>query len=473
MKTLKTTLCVLFGLALAPSVSEAQRLSLQTSTFARGYLLPGVDDSRLLVPFYQYITLHADELGTPGLSIEGSLWGAIQAADRDLDDNRAIGDVNVLFVRYAPGPKSKARGLELRLGRQFVSVGPALAEHLDGLFASYHLPGGIDVAAFGGAPTGTRFIYQPWAKIDGEFDYGKNWLIGGRLGWHYADIVRLGVAYRHKRYNDELAFDEIAWDAVISPIARLRLLTDGIADMVTTNLKDARAAVAYDVNQAFSGAAGYRYIRPDLYLPRTSIFAVFSDAAHHEGYMEFTFRSDQRRLLITAEMAMLRYEQSCTRGTVTGSTCSPREVELQALLRADAYFGWDRRYRVSVTGQRVGSPQSGMSRVRVAVNGPIWRELRGTIDVDAHVLDRAPGEDNAALNLSTNSRFSLSGSGYLSYPFAHNLSLLAGGQLAHTPLYSEVASFLVRLNWQFDRPKSSGPVKVEKQTRSSLFGAVL
>lgn len=452
-------------LLLASSSAWGTNFRFNSSTYVRGYVMPSANDTSHHVPFFELIGLRADDLGVEGLSLVASLWGQINLNDIPLEEQRANGDVNVFLLSYRAGEKSMLHGLELRLGRQFVSAGPSVYEQLDGGYLHYRSRFGLDLTAFGGVPTGIRFLRQSWPVNGNDYKYGGNWVVGGRVGYRLKQFVGAGVSFRHKEYDGGTAFQDLGWDVAINPSSKLTLFSDGTFGLIAERLKEARGGVRVDVRRNISLMAGYRFSEPDLFIPRTSIFSVFSDMKHQEAFLE-GYWTPKRWLSLSAEVGGRYYGESCNLKEYGGQSCDEGQLEMRGLLRADARFGLERRYRISALVERVGAPDGGYIRGRVGGSARLYKGLSGTADVDFFYLDER--DEIASYVIADESRISITGAAYLGYAIRPDLTLMAGGQAGMTPLLKEMGAFMVRLSWTMDSQARGGAVRVTRSASPSL-----
>lgn len=455
-------LATLVALGSRPVWADPIDYTARSTTFARGFAMPGATDVTNHLGFLELVTLDTRDLGVEGLSMHASLWGQVAALDLLPPNGRTTGDVNVLYAGYRAPYKSKLRGLELRVGRQLVAAGPSIYEQLDGGYASYRTPWGVDVTVFGGTPTGVRFFNQPWVINDDDATYGYNWVVGGRVGYRFRNWINVGTSYRHKRYHGRQAFDEIGFDFTSTPHRRVTLLGDGVVGLITKRMKEGRAAVRVTFLPELSAGAGYRYVSPDLFIPRSSIFAVFSQETYQEGFLELYWRP-WRWASFTAEAAPMIYADGCTDGPLAGGqqTCDDGAVKVRAELRSNLRLGRERRHRLAVVLQRMGAPDGGYFRGRIGATSPLWRALSGTLEANVYLLD---GRDNSQTYAPARDRVrvSLVTSGYLRYQVLSNLSVLAGGRFLVNQLLEKAGAFTVRLTWTLDSERKSRGVSYSR-----------
>lgn len=458
---------------LTPSAASAQNMQLRSTTYFNGFIRPGNGSTDEFLPLYEQIQLNTRDTGVKGLGISASLWGAINFMDIPLQERRATGDVNVLLLSYHGQAKSALEGLDLRLGRQFVAAGPSVYDQIDGLFVNYRSPYRFDVAAYGGIPTGIRFTRQPWAVGNNDLRYSGNMVVGGRLGYRLMDWANIGASYRHKRYDGEVAFHEIGWDVSVHALKRLTLITDGVFELTAQRIKEARAMLRLDLPKKITLIGGYRYSEPNLFIPRTSIFAVISDWTHQEASLEGYWKP-LRWLDLSIEGGALIFGETCLTGQIGGGSCDAATVEARVEARADMRFGDQRQHRVSLVGERLGAPDGGYTRGRVAGAVKLAEKVSGIAEFDLFYLDERDA-NSGYVDVSGKSRFSFVGSAYFGYALMPTLSVLAGGQAGTSPYLKNYGAFTVRVTWLLDGAPIQGAVRVNRSTDPtlSMTGGVL
>jgi hypothetical protein len=94
-------------------------------------------------PFYNTISLRADEIGHKGLSIHFQGWAAIDLGDIYFQE-RVVADPTYLYLQF------RDYGFDIKAGRQFVYQGAARALHIDGISFSYQSSINLGIQAIGG-----------------------------------------------------------------------------------------------------------------------------------------------------------------------------------------------------------------------------------------------------------------------------------------------------------------------------------
>ena len=420
---------------------HAQTLRGGSTTYARGFVRPAGADTATYLPFYELFELHANTVGVEGLSLHAQVWGLMDALDLQ-DQHRVTGDVTTLHLDYRvprEGRMGFLHGLELVAGRQLVALGPAVLEQVDGARAHYVHSTGLEVGAFGGAPTGVRLTLSPWPADDDLYEYGYNWVVGGRLGYVNMGWLSGGVSYVHRRYDGRVADSDLGADLSYSPLRWLDLSGDVTLSLEATRIKKAHAAVALRPWRAWAFNLGYRHSAPDLWVPRTSIFAVFSEETFHEASLDARWRVT-RRLTLDAVYGRRLYGGHDDTDGASGAN--------RASLRASYRPAFMEGGRLVAEAGRLEAPDNAANRARLATSVPLhlWgRTFTLVADLDVMILDE-PIRD---------SQISVMGAAYLEAPLLARLRLLVGGSGGVSPLLQRAGSFMARLTWDFEMSKTT------------------
>ncbi len=348
-------------------------------------------------PFYNTISLRADEIGHKGLSLHFQGWASIDLADVYFEE-RVVADPTYLYLQF------RDYGFDIKAGRQFVYQGAARALHIDGISFSYQSSINLGIQAIGG------LIVTPkqgpnWYQDDepGSYqDYGSgfsdwkregllgDWAAGSRLFYRMAGVVSAGVSILHRSLHDTMAFEELGVDLSVTPCSWLSITGDTLLSLAPVGLKEANAVVDFFPLDALTISLDYRHADPTLYLSNASIFSVFSDeqydsvgggvtyaiieplavhgSYHHifYGYLEQT--SDQDATEQTYQDALdTGYEIN---GGVTGN--------------------WgDRGGMALVDYRRIKQDTNGMNQFRAGVIVPLpVMDLRATSNLYCDLFDR-------------------------------------------------------------------------------------
>ena len=261
---------------------------------------------RLLVPFYEYLTLRAENLGARGLSVEFAGWGVVDLADR-FDPTKAAripqkeggqspgvgGDVMVGTVTY----QSRKNNLELRLGRQFLFLGAPYSTNFDGLYARYTFPYDISVAVYGGGATPR------------DADAGRdaiNPMFGGRLGWSRLDRGGVGVSFLSElTTGGDLVRRQAGVDAFALLPKRVDLYGSALFDVGAVEgvpkVEEALLVASWMPTPRVKLALDYLYIMPSALIPKSSIFSIFTEGNYQDIGVDAYFRPAPR-LKLSAQL---------------------------------------------------------------------------------------------------------------------------------------------------------------------------
>lgn len=431
----------LVGLLLATAAS-AQGVTGTSTTFVRGFTRPMGTDVATYLPFYEMVELHGRRLGVDGLSLHTSFWGLVDVVDLQ-DRNRASGDVSTLYLRYRAPTDGKLRflrGLEVVAGRQFVALGPVVLEQIDGGKLHYLHSSGVEVGIFGGAPTGTRIAFQPWPVDEDRYNYGYSWLLGGRVGFVDLGTLAAGVSFVHRRYRGRVADNDLGVDLAYSPLSFLDLSGSAAISLEALRPKEVKASVGLTPVRGLSANLSYHRSSPDLWLPRTSIFAVFSEETFQEASIDLRWQASRRMSLEAGYGRRLYSASDDARDGVEGKN--------RASVRAVYRFGEELAGRALAEVERVEASENAATRVRLAGRLPFRfrnHPLALVADLDMLLLDDPLNDTSAGL----------SASGFLELPLRRDLRVLAGGGASTGPLLQRAGNFLVRLTWEFEAPASA------------------
>lgn len=287
--------------------------------------LPGFDDARL----------------------QFNGWARLQMGDDAVLDDDG-GDLTLLFLTARTGP------LRLQLGRHHVALGTGRMVQVDGLSSKVWL-GDLNVSAFGGL------------EAPREFDYETgNWRAGARIGYRIGTHNDVGIFFNQWQRNGDPAGQDVGLDG-FGAIGPVRLSGRAALSMLETRLADLRVAARWRVNDRWHLGLDGEMASPDLFLPQTSIFSVFSDSQHNAwgGDVEWTpsayatLRADFRSLSrdaswqgVRAEFEAITYREPNHRSLVGASVRRFQSVEDDGYvgLRVFSHLQFADRWAVSASG---------------------------------------------------------------------------------------------------------------------------
>ncbi|MEW5848571.1 MAG: hypothetical protein AB2A00_07135 [Myxococcota bacterium] len=223
-----------------------------------------------------------------------SSWGRINGGD-PVDRGYLNGDISLAYLESRAGP------FGVRAGRQLVFDGVARGAHLDGIAASARPWEGLGVSVFAGAPV------VPLLQ-----DHRGLAMAGGRVSWRKSYDTQLGISALHVLEQGRHAHQHVGLDGrtalmrmlVLSWMVRWSTLPgsstllalwprtkDGgdleamLARAVAPaealqralpSLAEADLALSFQPLEALQVTAEYRRTSLSLFIPRSSIFSVFS-----------------------------------------------------------------------------------------------------------------------------------------------------------------------------------------------------
>jgi hypothetical protein len=285
---MRNTRWILAALALvAGATARAETVDATSTTFllagqqARGGSSGTEPELADITTAYEWITISARELKTPfadNLEIVVSTWGSYDISDLRWDNgtsSEATGDVLTAYVRA----ELLDRRLSLRAGRTHVGVGSARMIQLDGGEAMLRV-GGVGVQAYAGSPVSQRFQtrdgLRSWNPLGGDLAYG------GRLSYTLSIPgvsgrgLDLGVSGQRVTDDGDAVREDVGLDFRVQPVRAVNLTGYGVYSVWAERFAEATVMVSGPVAPRLHVSADWRFTAPDLFLPRTSILAVFS-----------------------------------------------------------------------------------------------------------------------------------------------------------------------------------------------------
>lgn len=407
--------CQIVAAVLALTVGTAARaadVSVYSNTLVGGR--PDVVDGqvRTVVPLYQLVGVRAKNIELPGFDSFGvavDAWGGLTLPNSA--QGIAAGDVNLAYVDAA----TFKNRLKLRLGRQFVVGGVARAMYFDGLYAEYRSGLGIGLSAFTGIPVERRF--GNYANPD--------FVVGTRAYYAPTYTTEVGASFIHAMNTKDgnLVRQDAGLDLRWKPFRSLWLNGAFI-----WSIADARVA-EFDVGPRWAPTKNveilinYRRTAPDLFLPRNSIFTVFSDMSRDETGANVTWQAapwatlfaDGRALWINGELG---YEAA---GRVQVRPFRAPSTTLTA------------QYR------RLSIPSNGFHQARIGARHVLPFGFGLSVDFETYVLDRAVRGQT----------LSFSGSASATYNINKSWFVAATVFAATTPTFESRYEAVAKLTWLF------------------------
>lgn len=268
----------LLAMALLATRARAEVLDATSTTLIDGRANPRDGVVHTAVPAFELVSVRATGLRVPGvedLNVVLSGWGAVELGARD-DGDRGLGNLDIAF---AEGKLLRGH-VAFRLGRQLLVGGAGRNLAFDGLSVTARPWRWVGVSAQAGVPVTPRFAA----------DCGDG-LIAGRVFVRPLYGTEAGVSFLQVLDHGDVARRDLAVDARVVPSAAVPVWLSGFALMSLPDerLGEANAAASAQIGPRFEVTGEYRRTAPDIFLPRNSIFSVFSQESHDEagGFLYF------------------------------------------------------------------------------------------------------------------------------------------------------------------------------------------
>jgi len=220
----------------------------------------------------------------------------------------------------------------------------------------------VGLSTQGGAPVTPRFAV----------DRGDA-LVAGRAFAKLSFDSEAGVSFLQVLDNGEIARRDLAFDARLVPVASVPLALSGFAlfSLPERRLGEGNATATWQVGRRFEVSGDYRRTAPDLFLPRNSIFSVFSQET----------RDELGTYLYSKVTPWLRVQGSyhlILDTTGTGHDAS---------IKASGTVGPEGRNTVGVETRRLAPPGSGYTMARAFTLVRPAPRLVTTLDASAFFFD--------------------------------------------------------------------------------------
>jgi hypothetical protein len=398
------------SLALALLAASAARADGTSTTLfdSRPYVRDGGYQES---PIYESFSLFARSDGTTWLQdvrIVARGWGRLTLGP-PFDDHRTAGDVDSLFFEG----RLFQRHLLVRVGRQLEIGGAVRATQMDGISARGILAYGFGAEVFGGTPVQPRFGVSTGDAIG-----------GGRVFWSHAFDSEVGASYVYALRRGYVSRNDFALDGSYTPIRAVTV--SGVAQwsLEEGRLAEARLTALWQVTQKIQITADVQRTEPDLFLDRSSIFAVFSDEVRNEAGGEAVWRVIQP-LSLSADWHWLNVEGGHgQRGGARATYHTPQGGSFGAELRL------------------LTQPDNGYKEARLFATRRLPRNLTVTLDLDSYWLER---EVNAE-------KRSFVATATCGWAFDPAWEAMLAASLGTTPYFEQREELIARLTYRFGLP---------------------
>ncbi len=341
----------------------------------------------------EYVSLSMRDFGVPGvqdLQFQLSAWG--QAAT---NPDGGLGDIDLWYLQGSV----LDRHLSFTVGRQLVVGGAAKVLPLDGLNLTVVSNGGFGLSAYAGAPTAFKLTYPI-----GDFAFGA------RAFWRPSYGTEVGVSFIEILNQGAIARQNLGVDARVVILPNLSTTASADFSLWAERFVDAELTVSWQVLPTLELSVKAQQSEPDLYLPLTSIFTVFS-YTERTGVGGGLFWQALQRLSFFANYEFL---------WVDGGTGN--DVELGVTYKLS------RKSTVGFNCHLLYEPANGYADLRLWALQYLTEQIRLSADVDWVLLENPvvpPAATQQASLLGTLSATWVVGSGW---------SLMLSSTVGSTPL---------------------------------------
>jgi len=335
-------------------------------------------------------------------------WGRLTLGT-SFDNHTTAGDVDSLFLEG----RVLKRHLLLRVGRQLMTGGAMRATQVDGITADGVVAYGLGVQAWAGVPVQPRF-----AQAGGDF------ITGARGFWRHSFDSEVGVSYVYALRKGYLARSDLGVDGSWTPIRAVTV--SGLAQwsLAEDRLAEARLQGLWQINKQVQVVGDISRTAPDLFIDRSSIFAVFSEEFRNEAGAEVVYRP-LPPLSLEADYHWLNVENGHGhRAGARGTYRTPYGGSYGAELRL------------------LDQPDNGYTQARVFGIRKLPHDITVTLDLDAYWLQQ---EINAVKHAFV---ATLTGG----WAFLPNWEAMLAGSLGTTPYFERRTEVIARVIYRFGIP---------------------
>lgn len=431
MRNAKRFLAAAVAVAAAASV-RAQTVEATSTTFltagqqTRGGASGTEPDLADVTTAFEWITLSARGLKTPitdDLQLVVSTWGSYDLQDMRWDNGTGsdvTGDVMTGYVRA----DFLKRRLLVRAGREQVGLGTARMVQIDGGDVAVRLPGGIGLTGYVGSPVSQRF--QSRGELKSWNPAGGNFAYGGRLSYTLSlpglsgRGLEVGASAAVVTDDGDTARQDLGVDFRAQPVRWLNLNGYGVYSLYAERFAEGDVMLSGPLARRLHVSADWRFTRPELLLPQTSILSVFSSERRNDfgGGLSYELTND---VSVGADYHLIVQPGD------GGDNSYGNEVQARATwARGESSAGVEGFWLDAYENGYVGGRLFGRRNF-----GPIF----AAADVLAHFLrEDVNGED-----------FSLTGTLSAGWAFARGWSAVLSGRAGTNPFFEQQYDLLAKL----------------------------
>ena len=362
-------------------------------------------------PIYESFALSARGEGSAWLQdirVVARGWGRLTLGP-PFDEHRTAGDLDSFFVEG----RVLQRHLLLRVGRQLAVGGAVRATQLDGIAADGVIKYGFGAQAWAGVPVQPRF-----SQAGGDF------LTGARVFWRHSFDSEAGASFVYALRRGYIARRDVALDGSWTPVRPVTVNGLFQWSLEEARLAEARLQAVWQASRKLQVVGDLQRTAPDLFIDRSSIFAVFSEERRDEAGGEIVYRLLQP-LSLEADWHWLKVEGGHGhRGGVRGTWRTPYGGSYGAELRL------------------LTEPDNGYKMARVFGIRRLPRDITVTLDLDAYWLEREVNAEKRSFVATLTA----------GWAFLPGWEAMLAGSLGTTPYFERRAEAIARVTYRLGLP---------------------
>jgi hypothetical protein len=391
-------------LCLACGPAQAATVNLHTTTLLWGRPEWRGGEALEPAPLVVWMNLSAQEAN---LSVAEQLRFQLSAWGRALNyttQGEVAGDVDLAYLQA----HALQRRLKVTLGRQVVAGGAARFTHMDGLHVEGRLTGSLGLSAYGGLHVTPRFA-------SGRGDA----VTGGRLFWRPSFTSELGASAIQVLDRGLIARRDVGVDARWALTSRVVLNASALYSVVEERLAEGELAANWQLLPTLLLAADVRRSAPDLYLPRSSLFSVFSSERREQVGASASWQPLEK-LGVYGEYHVLRAEEG-----------SGHDVGARATLRVA------RRSTLGAQARVLRLPSNGYRQGRFWAQHTLSPTLALSAELESTVFDEPVNGERRSLTASASANWGI----------APGWKAQLSGVTGSTPFFASRYEFIARLSY--------------------------
>jgi hypothetical protein len=387
---------LLLGATAQPAHASGVKPDVQATT-----LLQIKQDARdgtayTVIPVYTVFNLQARKLKLHrrvDTDVVVSSWGKMDGA-APVNGRLLNGDISLAYV------DGKIDAGSARVGRQLVFEGVARGAHMDGVYISARPMGRLGASVFAGVPV-VPLLQEHLGQA----------MVGGRVSWMHSFETQVGASVLHVLDKGRHAHQHVGVDGRVVVIPTVTLagalrwstlqgsqtamalwpkaaewraleVVDGVRDRMVPakegagrfipHLAEADVSLGWQPVSFLHLTGVYRRTSPPLFIPRSSIFSVFS--AEQRDQLGGTFAATLiKRITVDADAAAL---------------LMPAGWGFQGGMRGMAEFNTYHLTTVGVQSRVLRVPTNGYMMGRVFGRQKIHPIFQTAVDADLYVLEK-------------------------------------------------------------------------------------